>query len=100
YDAIAEAHQLLSGDPAPDKIAAVVVLTDGQDTNSRRKLPQLQEQIKFDSEKNNVRIFTIGYGKGANMQVLRTISDSTHAKSYEGTSDNIEAVFKDISTFF
>ena len=58
------------------------------------------EQIKFDSEKNNVRIFTIGYGQGANKKVLQSISDATQAKSYEGTNENIDAVFKDISTFF
>jgi Ca-activated chloride channel family protein len=100
YDAIREAHRELLAHPLPGTISAVVVLTDGQDTNSRSKLPQLLEQIRFDSERNTVRVFTIGYGQGANKEVLQAIADATQARSYEGTNDNIEQVFKDISTFF
>lgn len=100
YDAILQAHQQLSANPQTDKISAIVVLTDGQDTSSRSTLAQLMNQIKFDSEKNNIRIFTIGYGQGANKKVLQSISDATQAKSYEGTNENIDAIFRDIATFF
>ena len=100
YDAILEAHQQLAANANPEMISAIVVLTDGQDTSSTHTLPELMARIRFDSERNNTRIFTIGYGRGANKKVLQSISDATQAKSYEGTNDNIEAVFKDISTFF
>lgn len=100
YDAISEAHTELAKEAQSDWISAIVVLTDGMDTSSRMKLPQLMNQIRFDSEKNNIRIFTIGYGGDANLGVLRSISEATQAKSYEGARENIEAVFRDISTFF
>ena len=100
YDSISAAHRELTKTLQPGVITAIVVLTDGQDTNSRTSLTALQAQIRFDSEKNNIRIFTIGYGKDANMSVLRNIAEGTQAKSYEGTNENIDTVFKDISTFF
>jgi Ca-activated chloride channel family protein len=100
YDAILSAHKSLERDSTPDKISAIVVLTDGQDTNSRNTLEALTQGIKFDGERNNIRIFTIGYGQDANKEVLKRIADATQAKSYEGTNENIEEVFKDISTFF
>lgn len=100
YDSISAAHRELTKTLQPGVITAIVVLTDGQDTNSRTSLTALQAQIRFDSEKNNIRIFTIGYGKDANMSVLRNIAEGTQAKNYEGTNENIDTVFKDISTFF
>lgn len=100
YDAILAAHEDLQKAADNDRISAVVVLTDGQDTNSRNTLEVLMKAIHFDSERNNVRVFTIGYGQDANKAVLQAIADATEAKSYEGTNENIESVFKDISTFF
>jgi len=100
YDAILAAHEDLQKTPDNEKISAVVVLTDGQDTNSKTALETLMKAIRFDSEKNNVRVFTIGYGEDANREILQKIADATQAKSYAGTPENIESVFKDISTFF
>lgn len=102
YDAIASTYQaqLSAGSQNTDKISAIVVLTDGADTNSAIKLPQLLEQIRFDNELHTIRVFTIGYGKDAQKDVLRGIADATQAKFYEGTPENIREVFKDVSTFF
>lgn len=86
--------------PRPDKISALVVLTDGADTNSRAKLPDLIRELQADQEGGGLRVFTIGYGKDAQAKVLEEIANTTRAKFYKGTTDNIEAVFKEISTFF
>jgi Ca-activated chloride channel family protein len=102
YDAVLAAYrgQMDRAASNAGKISAVVVLTDGADTNSVIKLPELLKQIRFDAEQHNIRIFTIGYGTDAQMDVLQKISDATQAKSYVGTPENIREVFKDISTFF
>jgi Ca-activated chloride channel family protein len=102
YDAVLAAYrgQMDRAAANTGKISAVVVLTDGADTNSVIKLPELLKQIRFDAEQHNIRIFTIGYGTDAQMDVLQKISDATQAKSYVGTPENIREVFKDISTFF
>jgi Ca-activated chloride channel homolog len=100
YDAISAAYQHLADHPKPDKISALVVLTDGADTNSQTSLGDLLNQIKFDSEKKTIRVFTIGYGSDAKADILKQIADATQARFYEGTPENIQSVFKEISTFF
>ena len=99
YDAVAEAHQYLSKNPTPDKITAIVVLSDGDDTVSDVGLQDLQTTLKL-SETNLIRVFPIGYGSGANEQVLKSIAEATHTKSYKGDIADIEQIFADIATFF
>ncbi len=102
YDAIdaAFSEQIAKRDQVRDKISAIVVLTDGADTDSRTKLGDLLNRIRFDNEKQTIRVFTIGYDSGGQADVLKKIADATQAKYYEGKPENIREVFKDISTFF
>jgi Ca-activated chloride channel family protein len=105
YDSISAAYDHLlerqNGDPAHDsRIRAVVVLTDGEDTESKIRLDQLMEQIRFDGEHRTIRVFTIAYGRDARKDILGNIAEATQAKSYEGNPKNIVDVFRDISTFF
>ncbi len=100
YDAIDLAYKELLAHPAPDRISAIVVLTDGADENSKTPLDQLLKNIQFDAEKHSIRVFTIGYGADAQNDVLQRIADATKAKFFEGRPQNILEVFKEISTFF
>jgi Ca-activated chloride channel family protein len=101
YDSIDAAYQHLGGARDPDsKIQSVVVLTDGEDTQSRMKLPELMERIRYNGETRAIHVFTIAYGKDARKDILQRIADATQAKFYEGTPQNIVEVFRDISTFF
>ncbi len=102
YDAIAAAydHQLQRAQEDPGRISAVVVLSDGEDTDSQIGLDALLAKVRARSESNTVRIFTIGYGKGARRDVLEGIADATKGRSYEGNTSNIRVVFREISTFF
>lgn len=102
YDAVDEAYQHLVRNPARDTIQAVVVLSDGSDSGSARTLVDLVEQISVDAESatGGIRIFTIGYGSGARADVLEQIADVSRGKFYKGTPENIEEIFKEISTFF
>ncbi|HKE33352.1 MAG TPA: extracellular solute-binding protein [Candidatus Angelobacter sp.] len=105
YDAISAAYAHLLERQANDanhdsKIRAVVVLTDGADTESHTHLDQLMQQIRFDGEQHTIRVFTIAYGNDAKHDILNNIAEATQAKSYDGTPKNIVDVFRDISTFF
>ncbi|HMG33865.1 MAG TPA: VWA domain-containing protein [Blastocatellia bacterium] len=100
YDSISTAYQQLIDNPRNDSISAIVVLTDGADTNSKSTLDQLIRSLRSQSEVNAIRVFTIGYGKDAVKEVLRSIADATQAKFYEGSPENIRSVFREISTFF
>ncbi|HEX4963823.1 MAG TPA: VWA domain-containing protein [Thermoanaerobaculia bacterium] len=102
YDAIALAYDQKVEEVRkdPGKIAAIVVLTDGADTDSRLGLRELVQKFHTGSESQGVRVFTIGYGKDARKDVLKSIADATQARFYEGNPATIRTVFRDISTFF
>ncbi len=102
YDSISLAYDQLNADSQRNarKIAAVVVLTDGEDTDSKMSLNDLLGKIRVDNERRTIRVFTIAYGHDADKSVLKQIADATQAKSYVGTPQNIRSVFKDIATFF
>ncbi len=103
YDSIDQAYQHLIGLKQKDgdnRILSVVVLTDGEDTESTMQLDQLMQRIRFDGETKTIHVFTIAYGNDARKDILKGIADATQANSYEGTPQNIVGVFKDISTFF
>jgi Ca-activated chloride channel family protein len=101
YDSIDSAYQqLASAGPGGSKIQAIVVLTDGEDTQSRMKLEELMQRIQYNGETRAIHIFTIAYGKDARKDILQGIADATQAKFYQGTPQNIVEVFRDISTFF
>src|SRR5262245_4364188 len=101
YDSIDAAYQHLTAAQNPEaKIQAVVVLTDGEDTESKMKLNELMERIKYNGETRAIHVFTIAYGRDARKDILQQIADATQAKFYEGTPQNIVDVFRDISTFF
>lgn len=100
YDAVDQAYTYLLENPHPDRISAVVVLTDGADRDSRRSLDALLANVRFDAERRTTRVFTIGYGAEANADILRRIADATQAKYFDGSPQNIRSVFREISTFF
>jgi len=101
-DAIAAAYdrKLAEIRRDPGKIAAIVVVTDGEDTDSQLTLEGLLQRVRAGSEAQGVRVFTIGYGSGAQKDVLQSIADATRARFYEGNPSNIRTVFREISTFF
>jgi Ca-activated chloride channel family protein len=101
YDSIDAAYQHLAEVKNPDaKIQAVVVLTDGEDTESKMKLNELMERIRYNGETRAIHVFTIAYGRDARKDILQKIAEATQAKFYAGTPQNIVEVFRDISTFF
>jgi Ca-activated chloride channel family protein len=101
YDSIDAAYQHIAAVPNPDaKIQSVVVLTDGEDTESKEKLNELMEHVRYNGETRAIHVFTIAYGRDARKDILKQIADATQANFYEGTPQNIQEVFRDISTFF
>lgn len=101
YDSIEEAYRLLKTSRREGKkIQAVVVLTDGGDTNSKIRFEKLLDLVRFNGETNTIRVFTIAYGRDARKDLLKQIAEATQAKSYEGNPDTIINVFRDVSTFF
>ncbi len=84
-------------------INAVVVLTDGEDTSSRVPPEELQKAFRDQSKPESklpIRVYTIAYGSQANKEVLKQIAESSGGKAFEGDPDDIESVYRSISSFF
>jgi Ca-activated chloride channel family protein len=105
YDAIREACRPSVGE-AKGAARAVIVLTDGQDTDSHLKLEALLAWLKQQAgggEGGAVeppRLFTIAYGKDADPGVLQRIAEAGGGAFFSGTPKDIQAVYADLATFF
>ena len=103
YDAIAEAYRIakLRAEKEPGKIHAVVVMTDGADTNSTLSLESLQRNFNGeDRMASPVKIFTIAYGDQAQTKVLTQIADAAQGSSSKGSTQDIVQVYRDMASFF
>jgi Ca-activated chloride channel homolog len=100
YKAVSDARAMLMKRAKPGRIYAIVVLTDGEDNGKSLTLNQLLEQFAGDIETGGIRVFSIGYGKGAKLDDLKKISRQSKGEAYKGEIGNIIKVFRDIATFF
>jgi len=101
YDAVGTAVSDLAVNGDPNHIRAIVVLSDGEDTESASSLDQVLAQIGQSGEGgDSIKVFTIAFGGDASTDVLTQIAESTGARMYEGKPDDIERVYAEIATFF
>lgn len=104
YDAILAAQTWLRQNLRPGAINAVVVLTDGEDSGSRIKLPELEQQLRTSGFNTDERIsfFTIGYGKEGefNASVLQRIATLNGGYYKQGQPETISRVMADLQLEF
>ena len=102
YDAVSDAYKdlLVNGDT--NHIRAMVVLTDGQDTDSSLRLNDVIQQIGRTGEEggNAPKLFTIAFGGDADTDVLQNMSNVTGGKQYSGDPRTINQIYAEIATFF
>jgi Ca-activated chloride channel family protein len=97
--AVAQVAQLAD----TSRINAVVLLTDGEDTDSSSTADDVLRGLAAQGDSaRRVRVFTIAYGAGAAgaAERLKQISDASGGKAYEGSTSDIESVYRSISSFF
>jgi Ca-activated chloride channel homolog len=103
YDATAEGFETIrSLRGRGDRISAVVVLSDGEDTDSKRQPEQLLAELDQGDTPNPVRVFTIAYSvpDPSAREALESIAAASGGNSYTGDTGNIETVYRSISSFF
>jgi Ca-activated chloride channel family protein len=101
YDATIQAYSELETEGDPDHIRAVVVLTDGMDTESQVTFERLLAVVGGSEEGGNaIKIFTIAFGNDADTGVLQQIAEITGGKQYKGDVKTIHEIYADIATFF
>jgi Ca-activated chloride channel family protein len=87
YASIKGALDALQSGYQSDKINALVVLTDGKneytpDNDLDGLIRRLQEQ----SVESPLRVFSIAYSQGADLDVLKQISEASQAAAYDATN--------------
>jgi Ca-activated chloride channel family protein len=105
YDAILTAHEAMSERAEPGRINAIVVLSDGEDTDSTTSLDSLIAKIgKSTAEGGSdapVRIFPIAYGSGADTSALQRIADATGGQMFDASdAERIDLVFASVINNF
>ncbi len=102
YDATLRAYNELKINGDPTHIRAIVVMTDGQDTNSTSTLDEVVQQIGISGEDsgNAIKVFTIAFGSDADKDTLSKIADATGGKEYNADPKSIQSIYADIATFF
>ncbi len=85
-----------------DRINAVVMMTDGQDIDSKLEPEQALAELDQADTPNPVRVFTIAYSAEAAeaREALERIAAVSGGKSYTGDTGDIETVYRSISSFF
>ncbi|SEG52098.1 Ca-activated chloride channel family protein [Thermomonospora echinospora] len=101
YNTTAEAHAKMTAAREGGSINAVVVMTDGK--NERPGGIDLETLIGRlgAGQEERVRVFTIGYGKDADQDVLRRIAEATEGASYDSSDPNtIGDIFTEVISNF
>ena len=109
YNVARRGYEELQGAYRPDRINAVVLLTDGVNddgdpANDRQQLDELLSRLRQGSEGENsrpVRLFTIAYGEDADIEVLRQMAEATSAAAYDAADpQSIDAVLTAVISNF
>jgi Ca-activated chloride channel family protein len=106
YDVTADAYERMSSEYEPDKINAVVLLTDGRndDPDGERDLATLLDELSAGAEGRQsqpVRVFPIAYGRDADLATLQRIADATNAAAYDASDPaSIRKVFDAVISNF
>ncbi|MGB3404659.1 MAG: extracellular solute-binding protein [Microcoleaceae cyanobacterium] len=108
YDATLSAQQWLQQNLNSDAINAVIILTDGEDSDSYLSLQQLQkalERTSFNTEteqQQGIAFFTIGYGQEGefNPEVLKQIAEISGGYYRKGDPQTITELMSDLQVEF
>jgi Ca-activated chloride channel homolog len=103
YDATADGFDTVRALHDDERINAVVVLTDGEDTDSQLGDEEVVERLRSqgDSE-SRVRVFTIAFSAEASgaQEALESFARAAGGQAYVGDTEDIESVYRSISSFF
>ncbi|MGC9666434.1 substrate-binding and vWA domain-containing protein [Planosporangium sp. 12N6] len=102
YASTRAAQQKLLASAAPDRINAVVVLTDGKNEYPKDSdLNGLLRDLDASNLENSVRVFTIAYGDKADLDTLRRISSASRAAAYDARNPtSIDTVLVNVISNF
>jgi Ca-activated chloride channel family protein len=105
YTVARDSYRGLKAGLDPNRINAVLLLTDGRNEDPRND--DLEATLKALREGNEgatvspVRLFTVAYGSGADIGVLRRMAEATNAAAYDASDPTtIDKVFTAVVSNF
>ena len=100
-DGIAVAYNELIRLDDPERINAIVVMTDGQENASRVRLHELTTRLQEAAQSRTpIVVFAIAYGRDADYQMLEKIAIPSGGQIREGTVETIRELYRILSTYF
>ena len=100
-DGVVAAYDRLQRLNDPERINAIVVMTDGKENASNIRLNELVAKLQRGNETGvPVVVFGIAYGSDADMSALESIAGATNGQTYRGTVETIKGLYKILSTYF
>jgi Ca-activated chloride channel family protein len=99
-DAVRTAYARLQREADPDRINAIVAMTDGRENASAVSLQQLTREIRAGNQDLPVVIFAVAYGRDADYEVLQALADASNGQVREGTPETIRDLYKILSSYF
>ncbi len=99
-DAVRVAYNRLQQNGDPERINAIVAMTDGRENASMVNLRQLIDEIKAGNQNFPVVVFRIAYGSDADYNVLQSIADASGGQVREGNEETIRDLYKILSSYF
>ena len=104
YDAVSAAHEYMTDRAEAGRINAIILLSDGEDTDSFTSLEKLLFDMRDTTEGKNdapVRVFTIVYGQNAPPEALTAIAEASGGQVFNASDPRrIAAVFQSVVNNF
>jgi Ca-activated chloride channel homolog len=82
------------------RLYAVVVLSDGRDTNSKSTKTDLLSLLPNSEAAEGTRIFVIAYGKDADKDTLQRIAEGSNGRLFVGGTEDVEKIYNSIAAYF
>jgi Ca-activated chloride channel homolog len=99
-DAVRTAYLRLQRQADPERINAIVAMTDGKENASMVSLRSLAQEIQRGNQDLPVVIFAVAYGSDADYDVLQALADASGGEVRAGTPETIRDLYKILSTYF
>ena len=103
FDAVCQATETVDQLQAEDtaggerRLYGIVLLSDGEDTASRRTENQMFNCLPSGESVTGVKVFTIAFGEDANADLMLRIANRTNGRTFTGDPDSIESIYNAIS---
>jgi Ca-activated chloride channel homolog len=101
FDAILQTSEKFSAAGDTNRIRAIVILSDGRDTESKAKIQAVIEKINSThGDLNPIIVIPVAYGSDADIGALNAIARASSTKVQSGDPKDIRSLLELISSYF